>query len=195
MSTAKEVLHHPRAWVYARGSAAALRCMNGSMRCAEPLREGHEIVGQSSDARQRFRAAGSSGAAARCPQRFGRRRVRHPAFRSFPESAAGCAAFWCDPAQRRLCTRPRSTCGMICTGTGWTASYYNKVEIVYILRENLHMKTVRELPDGRTEVETIIHGCNVTVVFAREDDPETMKTVTDLIMSAYAERRARETQG
>ena len=83
---------------------------------------------------------------------------------------------------------------MICTGTGWTASYYNKVEIVYILRENLHMKTVRELPDGRTEVETIIHGCNVTVVFAREDDPETMKTVTDLIMSAYAERRARETQ-
>ena len=84
---------------------------------------------------------------------------------------------------------------MICTATGWTASYYNKVEIVYILRENLHMKTVRELPDGRTEVATIIHGCNVTVVFAREDDPETMKTVTDLIMSAYAERRARETQG
>ena len=33
------------------------------------------------------------------------------------------------------------------------------------------MKTVRELPDGRTEVETIILGCNVTVVFAREDDP------------------------
>lgn len=57
------------------------------------------------------------------------------------------------------------------------------------------MKTVKELPDGRTEVKTIIHGCNVTVVFAREDDPETMKTVTDLIMSAYAERRARETQG
>ena len=57
------------------------------------------------------------------------------------------------------------------------------------------MKTVKELPDGRTEVETIIHGCNVTVVFSREDDLDTMKTVTDLIMSAYAERRARETQG
>ena len=54
------------------------------------------------------------------------------------------------------------------------------------------MKTVKELPDGRTEVGTIIHGCNVTVVFAREDDLDTMKTVTDLIMSAYAERRAAE---
>lgn len=56
------------------------------------------------------------------------------------------------------------------------------------------MKTVKELPDGRTEVETVINGCNVTVVFAREDNPETMKNVTDLIMSAYAERKAHTAQ-
>lgn len=56
------------------------------------------------------------------------------------------------------------------------------------------MKMVKELPDGRTEVETIINGCNVTVVFAREDNPETMKNVADLIMSAYAERKANTAQ-
>ena len=56
------------------------------------------------------------------------------------------------------------------------------------------MKTVKELPDGRTEVETVINGCNVTVVFAKDDNSETMKNVTDLIMSAYAERKAREAQ-
>ena len=83
---------------------------------------------------------------------------------------------------------------MTCTGTAWTVFYYNKVEKPYELRENIHMKTVKELPDGRTEVETIINGCNVTVVFAREDNPETMKNVTDLIMSAYAERKANTAQ-
>lgn len=56
------------------------------------------------------------------------------------------------------------------------------------------MKTVKELPDGRTEVETVINGCNVTVVFAKDDNPEVMKNVTDLIMSAYAERIARDAQ-
>lgn len=56
------------------------------------------------------------------------------------------------------------------------------------------MKRVKELLDGGTEVETIINGCNVTVVFAKDDNPETMKNVTDLIMSAYAERKAREVQ-
>ena len=56
------------------------------------------------------------------------------------------------------------------------------------------MKTVKELPDGRTEVETIINGCYVTVVFAKDDNPEVMKNVTDLIMSAYAERIARDAQ-
>lgn len=83
---------------------------------------------------------------------------------------------------------------MTCTGTAWTVFYYNKVEKPYELRENIHMKTVKELPDGRTEVETVINGCNVTVVFAREDNPETMKNVTDLIMSAYAERKAHTAQ-
>lgn len=56
------------------------------------------------------------------------------------------------------------------------------------------MKTVKKLPDGRTEVETVINSCNVTVVFAKDDNSETMKNVTDLIMSAYAERKAREAQ-
>ena len=56
------------------------------------------------------------------------------------------------------------------------------------------MKTVKKLPDGRTEVETIINGCCVTVVFAKDDNPEVMKNVTDLIMGAYAERKAREAQ-
>lgn len=83
---------------------------------------------------------------------------------------------------------------MTCTGTDWMAFYYNNVEKPCALRENIHMKTVKELPDGRTEVETIINGCNVTVVFAREDNPETMKNVTDLIMSAYAERKANTAQ-
>ena len=54
---------------------------------------------------------------------------------------------------------------------------------------------MKELPDGRTEVETVINGCNVTVVFAKEDNLETMKNIIDLIMSAYAERKAREAQG
>ena len=57
------------------------------------------------------------------------------------------------------------------------------------------MKTVKKLPDGRTEVKTVITGCNVTVVFAREDNPATMKNITDSIMSAYAERMARNAQG
>ena len=83
---------------------------------------------------------------------------------------------------------------MTCNGTAWTVFYYNKVEKPYELRENIRMKTVKELPDGRTEVETVINGCNVTVVFAREDNPETMKNVTDLIMSAYAERKTRTAQ-
>ena len=56
------------------------------------------------------------------------------------------------------------------------------------------MKTVKKLPDGRTEMETIINGCYVTVVFAKDDNPEVMKNVTDLIMSAYAERIARDAQ-
>ena len=59
----------------------------------------------------------------------------------------------------------------------------------------MEMKTVKELPDGRTEVETVINGCNVTVVFAKEDNLDTMKNIIDLIMSAYAERKAREAQG
>ena len=59
----------------------------------------------------------------------------------------------------------------------------------------MEMKTVKELPDGRTEVETVINDCNATVVFAKEDNLETMKNIIDLIMSAYAERKAREAQG
>ena len=59
----------------------------------------------------------------------------------------------------------------------------------------MKMKTVKELPDGRTEVETGINGSNVTVVFAKDDNLEMMKNVTDLIMSAYAERKVREAQG
>ena len=42
---------------------------------------------------------------------------------------------------------------------------------------------------------TVINGSNVTVVFAKDDNPEMMKNVTDLIMSAYAERKVREAQG
>lgn len=55
MSTAKEVLHHPRAWVYARGvsGSPALHERFDALR-RSALREGYEIVGQSSDARQRL---------------------------------------------------------------------------------------------------------------------------------------------
>ena len=35
---------------------------------------------------------------------------------------------------------------------------------------------------------------NVTVEFAKDDNPEVMKNVTDLIMSAYAERKAKDAQ-
>ena len=55
MSTAKEVLYHPRAWVYARGigGSPALQERFDALR-RSALREGYEIVGQSSDTRQRF---------------------------------------------------------------------------------------------------------------------------------------------
>ena len=55
MSTAKEVLHHPRAWVYARGvsGSPALHERFDALR-RSTLLGGYEIVGQSSDARQRF---------------------------------------------------------------------------------------------------------------------------------------------
>ena len=55
MSTAKEVLHHPRAWVYSRciGGSPALQERFDALR-RSALREGYEIVGQSSDTRQRF---------------------------------------------------------------------------------------------------------------------------------------------
>lgn len=55
MSTAKEILHHPRAWVYARGigGSPALHERFDALR-RSALREGYEIVGQSSDTRQRF---------------------------------------------------------------------------------------------------------------------------------------------
>ena len=55
MSTAKEVLHHPRAWVYARGvsGSPALHERFDALR-RSALREGYEIVGQSSDTRQRI---------------------------------------------------------------------------------------------------------------------------------------------
>ena len=59
----------------------------------------------------------------------------------------------------------------------------------------MEMKTVKELPDGRTEVETDINGCKVTVVFAKEDKLETMKNISDLIRRACAGRKAREAQG
>ena len=83
---------------------------------------------------------------------------------------------------------------MTSTGMDWMAFYYNKVVQPSSLRKIHTMKTVKELPDGRTEVETVINGCNVTVVFAKDDNPEVMKNVTDLIMSAYAERIARDAQ-
>ena len=55
MSTSKEILHHPRAWAYARGigGSPALHERFDALR-RSALREGYEIVGQSSDARQRF---------------------------------------------------------------------------------------------------------------------------------------------
>ena len=55
MSTAKENLHHPRAWMYARGigGSPALHERFDALR-RSALREGYEIVGQSSDARQRL---------------------------------------------------------------------------------------------------------------------------------------------
>lgn len=83
---------------------------------------------------------------------------------------------------------------MTSTGMDWMAFYYNKVVQPSSLRKIHTMKTVKELPDGRTEVETVVNGCNVTVEFAKDDNPETMKNVTDLIMSAYAERKALEAQ-
>ena len=55
MSPAKEVLHRPRAWGYARGVSGsnALHERFDALR-QSALREGYEIVGQSSDVRQRF---------------------------------------------------------------------------------------------------------------------------------------------
>ena len=55
MSTAKEVLHHPRAWVYARGvsGSPALHERFDALR-RSTLLGGYEIVGQSSDTRQRI---------------------------------------------------------------------------------------------------------------------------------------------
>ena len=55
MSTSKEILHHPRAWAYARGigGSPALHERFDVLR-RSTLLEGHEIVGQSSDARQRI---------------------------------------------------------------------------------------------------------------------------------------------
>ena len=55
MSTSKEILHHPRAWAYARGigGSPALHERFDALR-RSALREGYEIVGQSSDTRQRF---------------------------------------------------------------------------------------------------------------------------------------------
>ena len=55
MSTAKEVLHHPRAWVYARGvsGSPALHERFDALR-RSTLLGGYEIVGQSSDARQQI---------------------------------------------------------------------------------------------------------------------------------------------
>ena len=55
MSTSKEILHHPRAWAYARGigGSPALHERFDALR-QSALREGYEIVGQSSDARQRL---------------------------------------------------------------------------------------------------------------------------------------------
>ena len=83
---------------------------------------------------------------------------------------------------------------MTSTAMDWMVFYYKRVLLPYSLRKIHTMKTVKKLPDGRTEVETVINGCNVTVVFAKDDNSETMKNVTDLIMSAYAERKAREVQ-
>ena len=116
MSTAKEVLHHPRAWVYARGvsGSPALHERFDALR-RSALREGYEIVGQSSDARQRL--------AVRYP---GRAALLRAVRKGLVDDvfAAGCAAFWCgSSAKAFVYTRPRLTCGMICTGTGWTALY------------------------------------------------------------------------
>ena len=85
MSTSKEILHHPRAWAYARGigGSPALHERFDALR-QSALREGYEIVGQSSDARQRFA-------------------VWHPGRAALLRAVRIGAA----PAQRRLCTHDR----------------------------------------------------------------------------------------
>lgn len=52
------------------------------------------------------------------------------------------------------------------------------------------MKACEKLPDGRTLVRQEICGRKVTLVFAAEQQAEVLPHVTELIMAAYAERKA-----
>lgn len=55
------------------------------------------------------------------------------------------------------------------------------------------METVIQRPDGRVEVRKCIRGSKVTILFAKDENKEVLKNATDMIMYAYAERKARET--
>ena len=45
------------------------------------------------------------------------------------------------------------------------------------------------LPDGRTILCKMIHDAEITLVFQKEECPETLSGVTSQIMAAYAERK------
>ena len=52
------------------------------------------------------------------------------------------------------------------------------------------MKVKEKLKDGRTVVKQEICGREVTLVFAAEQQPNVLQNVTEMIMAAYAERKA-----
>ena len=110
MSTAKEVLHHPRAWVYARGvsGSPALHERFDALR-RSTLLGGYEIVGQSSDARQQI-AVWHPGRAALL--RAVRKGLVDDVFvtrlsQLFQKAQPAAPHFGVAPAQRRLCTHDR----------------------------------------------------------------------------------------
>lgn len=78
------------------------------------------------------------------------------------------------------------TFGMTCTGTDWSMFCSDEKGVD-------GMETVIQRPDGRVEVRKCIRGSKVTIVFAKDENKEVLKNVTDMIMYAYAERKARET--
>lgn len=50
------------------------------------------------------------------------------------------------------------------------------------------------LPDGQLALHQVVQGCEATLVFCAEAQPNTLKDVTAQIMAAYAERREQDSK-